>query len=290
MRLRLYLVPQRWRVRQRWGTIAWHTALTVLSGLLLVFLALPVLALVGTSGVAALAAGLHHPLVMPALALSVKTTTLSLGIVLLLGTPLAWSLARYTSPRMRWIETLVELPVVIPPAVAGVALLLTFGRQGPVGRWLEEFGWSVAFTSVAVVMAQVLVSAPFFVQSATAAFRGVDENLLVVARSLGASPARVFLRVVAPLALPGLVNGAALSWARSLGEFGATLLFAGNLPGRTQTLPLAIYTTLESDVRAAQAVSLVLLAVAFVLLFALRGPLASRLVRGRHRSVPGHRP
>jgi molybdate transport system permease protein len=158
---------------------------------------------------------------------------------------------------------------VLPPAVAGVALLLAFGRMGLVGRWLATLGWTIPFTTSAVVMAEVFVSAPFFLQAATSAFRRIDESQLTVARTLGASPARVFFRIAVPLAAPGLIAGAAMSWARALGEFGATLMFAGNLQGETQTLTLAVYTTFESDMRAAQAISLVLVVVAFALLYAL---------------------
>lgn len=245
----------------------------LLAGSLLAVLLLPLAALILGTAPADLVAGLRHPAVPAAMRLSLLTTAVSLTLVVALGTPLAWLLARR---RARWVEVLIELPIVVPPAVIGVALLLAFGRDGPLGGWLADLGVSIPFTAAAVVLAQVVVSAPFYVQSAVAAFRTVDDDLLAVARSLGASPARAFFRVAVPIALPGLVGGAALGWARALGEFGATLLFAGNLPGRTQTLPLAVYTALESDVRAAQAVSLVLVAVGFVLLLALRGPLAAR--------------
>ena len=138
---------------------------------------------------------------------------------------------------------------------------------------LAGWGWSISFSTPAVVLAQVFVSAPFYVQAAVTAFRAVDPALLVVARTLGASPARVFFRVALPLSAPVLLGGAAMAWARALGEFGATLMFAGNLPGKTQTLPLAIYTALEDDLRAAQALSLLLVLVAFGLLLFLRGRL-----------------
>jgi molybdate transport system permease protein len=170
----------------------------------------------------------------------------------------------------RTLETLLQLPVVIPPAVAGVAMLLAFGRRGLLAGFLYPAGSSLAFTRAAVVMAEVFVSAPFFVQAAISAFRRIDANVIVVARSFGARPLRVLLRVGLPLAAPGLLAGAAMSWARSLGEFGATLMFAGNLSGRTQTLPLAIYTALEADLRVAQALSLVLVAVALALLLIVR--------------------
>jgi molybdate transport system permease protein len=237
---------------------------------LLVFLALPFLGLVTTSSWQDFVAGLAHPLVWPALRLSIVTTTVSLALVVLFGTPLAWLLARRRGRVARAIETAVQLPVVIPPAVAGIALLLAFGRRGLVGAALYPDDFSVAFTTAAVVIAEVFVSAPFFVQAATSAFRRIDENLVLVARSFGASPLRLFFRLGLPLSAAGLVSGAAMSFARALGEFGATLMFAGNLTGKTQTLPLAIYTALESDLRAAQALSLVLVAVAFGLLVAVR--------------------
>jgi molybdate transport system permease protein len=237
---------------------------------LLAFLVLPLIALVVTMRPADLAGGLRDPLVVPALRLSLLTTSVSLLLVVLPGTALAWFLARREDALGRWIETAVQLPVVIPPAVGGLALLLALGRKGLVGSSLAHFGIAIPFTTLAVVLAEVFVSAPFFVIAATAAFRRLDPSLWIVARSLGASPFRAFFRVALPAAAPSLVAGAAMSWARSLGEFGATLMFAGNLPGRTQTLPLAVYTALESDLRAAQAISLLLVAIAFVLLLVLR--------------------
>ena len=242
----------------------------LLGGALVVLLVLPVLALVVTAAPADLVAGLRHPVALPALWLSLATTAVSLALVLLLGTPLAWWLAQAEGRVAHAIETLVALPVVIPPAVAGIALLLTFGRRGLLGPTLAALGGAISFSTTAVVVAQIFVSAPFFLQGATAAFRGLDRSLLVVAQTLGASPARIFFRVALPLARGGLVSGAAMAWARALGEFGATLMFAGNLGGRTQTLPLAIYTALESDLRTAQSLSIVLVAVAFALLVAVR--------------------
>jgi len=219
---------------------------------------------------AELAAGLAHPLVGPALRLSLETTFASLAIIVGLGTPFAWTLARARGRWARVVETCAQLPIVIPPAVAGVALLLAFGRRGLLAGWLYPVGWAAPFTTAAVVMAQVFVSAPFYVQAAVSAFRRLDERLVVVARTFGASPARVLFRLGLPLAAPSLVAGAAMSWARALGEFGATLMFAGNLEGRTQTLPLAIYAALESDLRAAQALSIVLVVVALVVLVFVR--------------------
>jgi molybdate transport system permease protein len=234
------------------------------------FLLVPLVALVATATRADLAAGLANPLVAPALRLSLATTLASLAVVVALGTPLAWTLARAQARWARAVETLAQLPIVIPPAVAGVALLLAFGRRGLLAGWLYPVDWAPPFTTVAVVLAQVFVSAPFFVQAGVSAFRRVDERLVTVARTFGASPLRVFLRVGLPLAAPGLIAGAALAWARALGEFGATLMFAGNLQGVTQTLPLAIYTALEGDLRAAQALSIVLVVVALGVLVLVR--------------------
>lgn len=250
-------------------------ALAAAGAVLAVFLALPLVALFVRTSPGDLLEGLRHPLAWPALALSLQTTTASLALLVLTGTPLAWVLATSHSRAARAVETLVQLPVVIPPAVAGLALLLAFGRRGVLSGWLYPEGWSVAFTMAAVVLAEVFVSAPFYVQAATAAFRRVDPGVTAVARSLGATPLAVFARVVVPMAAPGLAAGAAMAWARALGEFGATLMFAGNLRGRTQTLPLAIYSAMESDLRAAQALSVLIVIVAFALLLVVRS-LAAR--------------
>jgi len=251
-----------------------HAALGAVGGLLFAFLAAPLLGLVSSVSWTDLVAGLAHPLVWPALRLSLVTTSLSLGCVVLLGTPLAWALLRARPGWVRLVETVVQLPIVIPPAVAGVALLLAFGRRGLLAA-LYPSGWSLSFSTAAVVLAQIFVSAPFFVQAALSAFRRIDPALLLVARSFGARPWRVFARVGLPLAAPSLFAGAILSWARALGEFGATLMFAGNLEGQTQTLPLAIYTAWESDLRAAQALSIVLVLVALILLVGVRSLLGS---------------
>jgi molybdate transport system permease protein len=249
---------------------AWDVALLAATGLLVAFLALPIVALAATLGWDGLAAGFRNPLLAPALRLSGLTTACSLTLVVALGTLFAWRVARNPGRTSRFLEAVAQLPAVIPPAVAGVGLLLAFGRRGLFGAFLDRHGFALAFSTPAVVLAEAFVSAPFFIQAAIAAFRRVDENALVVARTLGASPFGAFRRVALPLAAPGLAAGAAMSWARSLGEFGATLLFAGNLTGRTQTLPLAVYTAMESDLRAAQALSLVMVALALLVLLVVR--------------------
>jgi molybdate transport system permease protein len=261
-------------------TTIWQAAMWTAATCMVAFVLLPVLALLVTTGVAGFLAGLHDPLVVPALQLSLLTTAISLVVIVGLGTPLAWLLANRSGRTARAIETLLQLPVVIPPAVAGLTLLLTFGRRGLLGPALAPLGWSIPFTTAAVILAEVFVAAPFYVQAATTAFRRIDPSLFVVARSLGASPARVFFRVAVPLARAGLVSGAAMAWARALGEFGATLMFAGNFTGRTQTLPLAIYTALESNLDAAKALSLVLVLVAFGLLLLLHARGAAGVAAG----------
>jgi molybdate transport system permease protein len=252
---------------------------------ILVLLVLPLVALFVASSPADLAAGTRSPLFGPALWLSARTTAISLVLVLAAGTPLAWWLAAGSGRANRVVEAIVDLPIVVPPAVVGIALLETFGRRGLFGPTLGALGIQIPFTTLAVILAQVVVAAPFYVQAAAAAFRRVDGDLLIVARTLGQSSRGAFLRVAVPIALPGLIGGAALAWARALGEFGATLLFAGNLPGTTQTMPLAIYMALESDVRVAVALSLVLAAVSVLLLFALRMiPSAAAQLHGRRAS------
>ncbi len=234
------------------------------SGLpLIALLALPLIGLLLAAPLGEMAVGFSHPLFGAALALSVRTSLVSLALIVVFGTPLAWWLAR-APQRSAW-NLLIDLPMVLPPAVVGLSLLLLFGRQGV----LASLG-GLAFTSTAVILAQTIVAAPFYLQSATTAFRRVDTDLILVARSLGADTKGAFLRVALPLALPGLISGAALAWARALGEFGATLFFAGNLVGVSQTMPLAIYTALETDVRAALALALMLAAAALALLAALR--------------------
>jgi molybdate transport system permease protein len=253
--------------------LVWPGAVGLLSGLLLLLVALPVAGLLFSAPPRQLLAGLSDPLVVPALRLTLFTTTASLLAILLCGTPLAWVIARRPARASRlWrvLETLVELPVVLPPAVAGVALLLAFGRRGFLGPGLAAAGIGLPFTRGAVIVAQTFVAAPFYLQAAIAAFRRLDPDLILVARTLGASPPRVLFTVAIPGSWPSLAGGAAMSWARALGEFGATLMFAGNMSGRTQTLPLAIYTALESDLRTAQSLSLLLVAVAFALLVAIR--------------------
>lgn len=245
---------------------------------LLGFIVLPLLVLVLSVPPAALAGHLRSALVLEALRLTLVTTGLATALCVVLGLPVAWLLARGRFRGAAIVDTLVDLPITIPPVVGGVALLLCFGRRGPIGRLLEQVGVTVAFTTTAVVMAQVFIACPFFVKAARAGFEAVDRRLEDAARTLGSSAWRTFWTVTVPLARPALVSGLALAWARALSEFGATMMFAGNLPGRTQTLTLAVMTALESDVEAAAAVSLVSLALAAVALATARA-VGARWVR-----------
>ena len=234
---------------------------------------LPIVALVLSSTPSELTAATSHPSFAPALWLSARTTAFSLVAVIVTGTPLAWWLATAETGWTRLVQTVVDIPIVLPPAVVGIALLQTFGRSGLLGEPLTTMGLQIPFTTTAVVLAQVTISAPFYVQASAAAFRRVDPDLLLVARTLGQTPLGAFFRVTVPLALPGMLGGAAMAWARALGEFGATLLFAGNQPGVSQTMPLAIFMTLETDVRVALALALVLGGLSVLVLLALRmGP------------------
>ena len=240
---------------------------------MITLLVLPVLALVLSTTPSDLAAAVQDDLFLPAISLSLQTSLVSLVLVLLLGTPLSLWLAVSPPSHQRWMEGLVDLPIVLPPAVVGIGLLQAFGRSGVLGAPLDVIGIQISFTTLAVVLAQVVVASPFYIRSAAEAFRRVDVDRQVVARTLGHSPISVFARVTVPLALPGVIAGAALAWARALGEFGATLLFAGSLVGVTQTMPLAIYDALQSDVRVAVALALVLAAISVLLLIGLRAAL-----------------
>jgi molybdate transport system permease protein len=210
------------------------------------------------------------PIVVEALRLTAFTTLTTLGLALLFGTPTAWLLARRRFPGRTLLDSLIELPMVLPPAVAGIGLLMAFGRRGLFGPGLEVLGLTLSFTTVAVVMAQLFVAAPFYVRAARSGFLAVDRELELVAHTLGVSHWATFWRVTVPVALPSLLGGAVMCWARALGEFGATIMFAGSFQGRTQTMPLAIYGALETDLEAALVLSAILVAISFLVLFLLR--------------------
>ena len=260
------------RTRPRRGLPLGSAALAAASAALLLFLALPLAGLAWRAlSDGDVAAELRSGAAWEALRLSLATSTLTLALAALFGTPLAWLLARSRSPLARAATALLDLPLVLPPTVAGIALLTAFGRGGYLGGALGELGLAVSFTTAAVVLAQLFVSAPFYVRAAYAGFAGMDPRLEGVAYTLGLSRWRTFRSVTLPLVWPALAGGAVLCWARALGELGATLLFAGSLPGETRTMPLAILAAFESEAGLAGAVSLsaMLLAFAFALLIAL---------------------
>ena len=230
------------------------------------FLLLPLVALVARVDWAHFPELITSPAARDALWLSLRTSTASTLLCIVLGTPMAMVLARTSFPGQGVLRSLVLLPLVLPPVVGGIALLYTFGRRGLLGHELDVLGLQVAFSTTAVVMAQTFVAMPFLVVSLEGALRTAGRRYDVVAASLGARPTTVFRRVTLPLVLPGLVSGAVLAFARSLGEFGATITFAGSLQGVTRTLPLEIYQLRETDVDAAVALSLVLVVVAVLVI------------------------
>jgi molybdate transport system permease protein len=244
---------------------------------MLAFLLLPLLALLLRIPLAQLLANLANREVAQAISLSVITTALTVVLTLLFGTPVAYLLARRRFRGHIALETLIDLPMVLPPSVAGIALLVAFGRRGMLGQYLSVAGIELAFTSTAVVLAQLFVAAPFYIKAATAGFAGIDRELEQAAALDGASARQVFRYVTAPLAWTSLVGGAVMTWARALGEFGATIIFAGNFVGRTQTMPLAIYQGFEQELTVALTLSVILLAVSFVVLFIVRGVLRQQL-------------
>jgi molybdate transport system permease protein len=237
----------------------------------LVFLVLPLAGLLVRAPWGTLPRRLAEPEVLTALRLSLQTATLATLLCLVLGVPLAWLLARVEFPGRRVVRALVTVPLVLPPVVGGVALLLVFGRRGLVGSYLDSaFGLTLPFTTTGVVLAEAFVAMPFLVIAVVGALRGADTRYEEAAATLGAGRWTTFTHVTLPLVAPGVAAGAVLCWARALGEFGATITFAGNFPGRTQTMPLAVYLALETDLQAAIVLSLILLTVSVTILAALR--------------------
>jgi molybdate transport system permease protein len=237
----------------------------------LAFLVLPLVALLVRAPWRGLPQILADSQVLTALRLSLECATAATIVSLVLGVPLAWVLARTRFPGLALIRALVTLPLVLPPVVGGLALLLAFGRNGIIGRYLDDwFGITLPFTTAGVIVAETFVAMPFLIITVEGALRSADLGLEEAATTLGASRVTVFRRITLPLVGPSLLAGAVLCWARALGEFGATITFAGNFPGTTQTMPLAVYNALETDPEAAVALSLVLLVVAVAILAALR--------------------
>ena len=234
------------------------------------FIGLPIVALLARAGQQeGFLAGLTGELVLQALRLTVITSVVSMVVVIVVGTPFALLLARRRSTVLRVIDTFVELPIVLPPVVAGVAMLMAFGRNGLLGPALAGLGVTLPFTTAAVIFAQVFVAAPFYIRAARIGFAGVDTTYEEVSQTLGVSPWATFWRLTLPVAWPSLLTGLTLAWARAVSEFGATIMFAGNLTGRTQTMPLAIMTAMESNLGSALALAVLLLAMSALALAAL---------------------
>jgi molybdate transport system permease protein len=246
-------------------------AMLIPAALGLTFLVLPLAGLLARAPWTTLPQRLTQPEVLSALRLSLQTATLATLLCLLLGVPLAWLLARADFPGRRLVRAVVTVPLVLPPVVGGVALLLVFGRRGMLGGWLDStFGITLPFTTAGVVLAEAFVAMPFLVIAVEGALRGADTRYEEAAATLGAGRWTTFTHVTLPLVAPGITAGAVLCWARALGEFGATITFAGNFPGITQTMPLAVYLALETDLQAAVVLSLILLTVSVAILAALR--------------------
>jgi molybdate transport system permease protein len=257
------------RVLGRGDRLASGLAVVALS-LLAGFISLPMLALILWTVNESAWHAMATQAAREALLLSIRTTSISLVIIILVGTPAAYVLARAEFPGRRVVDTLIDVPAVLPPSAAGIALLLAFGRLGLVGEYLHAFGVTVSFTTAAVVVAEVFVAAHFFVRQAVVGFAQVRRDVEEAAMVDGASRFSVFIRVTVPLAFPALVAGAVMAWARALGEFGGTIIFAGSFPGVTQTIPLAIFAARESNFDAAVALSVMVLVFAFAVILVAR--------------------
>ena len=249
--------------------------------LYVLFIGLPVIALlVRASQQSGFLDAVTSDAALTALRLSLLTSMISMAVVVLLGTPFAYLLARSDRLWARVVDSLVELPLVLPPVVAGVAMLMAFGRNGLIGSGLETLGIIIPFTTTAVVFAQIFVASPFFIRSAKLGFQSVAKEYEDMAQTLGVSPWSTFFRITLPLAAPAMFTGLGLAWARALSEFGATMMFAGNLIGETQTMPLAIMSAMETSLDGALALSVMLLA-GSVLVLAVLGLLTRRRWQGR---------
>jgi len=252
------------------GDVASTGVAASMLGLLAGFISLPILSMLIWTFDHSSWEAMRSPVALQALALSARTTAISMTIIVLVGTPAAYVLSRFGFPGKRLVDTLVDIPAVLPPSAAGIALLLAFGRLGLLGHHLSAFGLTLSFTTAAVIMAELFVATHFYVRQAAVGFSNVDRDIEEAALVDGARPVGAFMRVTVPLAFPALLAGAVTAWARALGEFGGTIIFAGNVEGVTQTMPLAIYTTFESDLNAAVALSVLVLGFAFVVILTTR--------------------
>lgn len=234
--------------------------------IIVIYISLPVISLFIRISPGSLAGALNDTMVTEALKLSLITSLITTFIVVIAGTPVSYINARCNYPGKELIDTVIDLPVVLPPAVAGIALLMAFGRRGVLGQYMDLFGIDIAFTTIAVILAQVFVASPFYIRQARTSFEDIDRSYENAARILGASNIHTFFCITVPIAMNGLISGAILTWARALGEFGATIMFAGNFQGKTQTMPLAIYTAMQSDIDASVFLSILMVIISFVVI------------------------
>jgi len=237
---------------------------------LILFIVLPLIALLSQVPYQDFFTSIQTRQVRQAIQLSLFTSTISMLVTILFGTPVAYMLARSRSKLVNLVDTIMDLPTILPPAVAGVALLIAFGRRGVFGAWLAPLGITLPFTSVAVIMAQTFIASPFYVKAATIGFGGIRTELLEAAALDGATRWQTFWHVTLPLARMSILSGSVMTWARALGEFGATIIFAGNFPGRTQTMPLAIYVGFEIDLKTALLLSFILICFSFLTLITVK--------------------
>jgi molybdate transport system permease protein len=243
----------------------WITAIP-----LILLILIPVLMLFTRTSIQELLANIGLKSVLQAISVSFRTTLVSVGLIFLLGTPLAYLMGRHQFRYKKALDALIDLPLVLPPSVAGLALLITLGRRGSIGGWLGNFGVEIAFTTVAVVIAQIFIAAPFYVRAASLGFAGIDLEIEQAAKLDGASRWQIFEFLIIPLSRFALLSGIMMSWARALGEFGATMIFAGNFPGRTQTMPTAIYLGFETNLESALTLSAVLVVISFFILLVIK--------------------
>ncbi len=237
---------------------------------LILFILLPFIGLFLKISPASFLQNLNLVQVVQAIKVSFSSALIATLIAILFGMPVAFLIAKTQNPFVRFLDTLMDLPTVLPPAVAGIALLMTFGRNGLVGGWLADAGISITFTQTAVIMAQTFVAVPLFIKSAAIGFSAIDPELRQAASLDGAGRWQIFRHVILPLSWASILSGAVLTWARALGEFGATIIFAGNLPGRTQTMPLAIYLGFEYDLQSALSLAVILVGLSFLALMLVK--------------------
>lgn len=237
---------------------------------LLLLITVPILMLFTRTSFQELVANVGLKTVLQAMGVSFKTTLVSVGLIFLLGTPLAYLMGRHQFRYKKVLDAVIDLPLVLPPSVAGLALLITLGRKGSIGGWLENIGIEIAFSTAAVVIAQIFIAAPFYVRSATLGFAGVDAEIEQAATLDGASRWQIFQYLIMPLSRLAVISGIVMSWARALGEFGATMMFAGNFPGRTQTMPTAVYLGFESNLESAITLSVILVVISFFSLMVIK--------------------